>query len=472
MRSRSLIIFLLLITLLSLYSCSDDGENESGDNNVEEEGGGDFEFNMPPIGEKGFSDVVYSLPNVEKDLQTILAYSERVEGDGLSLTEAIEITDEFISLYSNYETMLSHAEIRFSENKRDKSAREDFLLLSENFPRIKAYSHRFLKALYLKGYAEEVEKELFFEGFFAETVSGETPSESVVELQCQEARFTVQLLSLSPATVQISYDGITASLEETIDRLKAELGEGSQRYENAVKNCKDKYAKRLNETYEYLSLELIKIRCRLASELGYESYSAYVYGITDDYTVGKILEHLDATSAYAQPIYSELSEIFDRYFYSNSAPSRSANEVNQELYKIYSGSSDKLGELFGYMISSELYSIKEATEDRRYKDGYTARESKETYRITAFNFERRLKQCRIEVFTACADDEIIYTSVYIISSVIYRNKIFSGKPSVKVGNSFLVARKYPACHSSSSDGKLTVIGNSVFGISERSADRR
>lgn len=364
---KLLLIITVLFAILSLYSCSSD-EDADNDGNQSSEGGASDDgtvLDMPPIGEDGFADIVYSLPDVEEIKTSLLGYKEEILLSELDYSRAVEICNGCIGVYNQYETMLAHAEIRFSKNKMDADARGDFTLLYENLPMIRFLIGEIFMTVGEKEYASSVEKAVSNESLFNRLRKSGIPNIEAAELLTKESKLKAELLGLSTATVPISYEGITASLDETLTRLKELYGEDSSRYESAMKVCLEKYERRLKESHGFISIEIIKLRYILAEELGYESYSHYLYGNGFPYSSADTAKYVDAVYDYTSPVYSELSQVFARYFYSTPAPKESTTAINQSLYELYKSSSGDLCNLFAHMLSGELYSIEEANEHRR-----------------------------------------------------------------------------------------------------------
>lgn len=364
MSRRIFVIFSLLLAFLCFYSCSGPASsNEMGDSSLPD-GENESEIQLPSMNGGGFSDIVYSMPDTDLVINTLKTTSEELALGNKTDAEAVSAVKRCRELWENYSTMLSYAEIRFCENKLDDEAREDYSLLSERSLEVDYYRQVLLLTVRDSKFKQAVDRGVFYDGYLEEFAKDAALTEELTALLKEEARLKVRLLSLSTATVHISYEGYTERLEDIEKKLETEFGKGTQQFESAMSNCRAKYQKRFEESYWSVALELIRVRSLIADEYGYESYSDYAYAELLGYTATEAESYLNGIYEYSSAIYSELSQIFTRYFYSNSAPEKSFDKVSKEVYDLYCAKSDDLFRVYSHMLSAELYSAEKKNSGR------------------------------------------------------------------------------------------------------------
>ncbi len=358
---RALFILVTILTALMLYSCSAKEKESSGsaegDSDIDR---ADLDKNewYPGNSEVRFSDIIYSHPDTEALLGKLKATEQLVLLNEVSADEQITAINECIRLYSDYETMMSYAQIRFTSDRTDARAREDFAELYKISPELSFASDRMLIAAGQSEHKERFEEELFGKGYFAACDDTAT-SEAAKELLVEEARLEAELLCLTSATLPINYEGELAPLDDLEKKLEKKFGKDSKHYENAMSICRDKYSKKRKECCIELCTELLKTRSRLAEELGYQSYADYAYRKSTVFSEDNVQNYTTNVLSYVYPVYKELSEVFDRYFYFHDAPNIDIGSTIDSLGSLYTDMDGELGTLYAYMIGGGLYSVRE-----------------------------------------------------------------------------------------------------------------
>ena len=106
-------------------------------------------------------------------------------------------------------------------------------------------------------------------------------------------------------------------------------------------------------------VELVKVRKRIADELGYESYTDFAYSeMGYDYAKEDTVALLSEFKNTVYPVYLTLyNRAFRSYFYSNKPSESSYDTTANSLYAVYTKLDGEVGEAYSYMLKCGLYDI-------------------------------------------------------------------------------------------------------------------
>ncbi len=314
-----------------------------------------------------------SLDNIEykrPDTAAIIAEAEALSAlikEGNTPYEII--VEKIIAIdksFADYSTMMTYAMVKNSENAADAFFGAEYELLRHDSAKTSSALRDLLVAAANSEFAEQLEKDVFGEGFVEKYADASSYTDLAVSLLEQEAALETKYSSLSTANVEITYDNITATLDDTLERLRGEYGESSAEYEAAYNECMRLYESALQDISCDIFVSLLEVRYRLARELGYDSYSEYAYEIQRyDYT-GEDMSHLLADiSSNVVPVYSALSSrVFLGYFNKNKEPRAHEGKIINDIYKAVSVEYPEIAEAYSYMLNCGLYDISPSKQNR------------------------------------------------------------------------------------------------------------
>jgi len=366
MAYRAVSLFALILIMLLFSACS---SKRSEDKNEAPQIGSA----KPTVPEKGpeteakrFEDIEYKRPDIDKITTTFAAASRTVKDKNIPVSKRKAILRDCRDLYFEYMSAKSLSEIYFSMDIYDPLIREEFTELYTAYPTILGAVDKLLFAVADCGDRELLQSELFVNVNLEEYKSSPRFTDRAIELMTKEASLEASYLSLSTATVNISYDGTTASFDETERRLRERYGIDSPKYENAMKICREKYQKRLTTSTVGIYTELLKVRRQLADEFGVKNYDELLCSFSVfDYSASEAGILIEDTSKYLLPIRAELSEIFDRYFYSHHPKSIDGETIKVNLSGVYSDMNKDFGAKYKEMLGGSLYNTEKESQKRR-----------------------------------------------------------------------------------------------------------
>ena len=358
---RHLILLTFLTSLLLLVSC--DGTH--GNNHTGHSGGAANETVRIPKPEDiereftKFDDIVYSRPDYEKLISDIDAVAEKIKANDTSFEEQVALIEALETDYSHFLTMYSYNIIAISKNAADSAVTVEYELLASAYPDVLKAIEDMTVAAARSPHARKFEEEYFGDGLIEEYGEGGKYTEEIVALLKNEAELETKYSSISTATVDITYDGVTASFDEMEQRIANKYGEGSTKYISAMADCEELYYEAENRLITDTFVDLLRVRRLIADEFSYESYATYAYDtIYHDYSTEQMDKFIDDIAKYVVPVYKDLeSTVFYSYFRSVNPPSLSRVKLINTLYDLYEKEDEELHKIYSYMLASGFYDI-------------------------------------------------------------------------------------------------------------------
>ena len=361
---RAIFAFFAFICLFLSVSCAGEPPNDA--DTIPEE-----IIYIPPSPSLGrdqtkFSDILYIRPNTEKLVKDFEETRETIKANLLPFDVQLQKVISTEELYTEFITMYSYAVIAVAKNSADPILGAEHKFLSSEEPRIMRAAEDMMVAAANSPHANRFEDEYFGDGFIAEYKDGGRYTDTIVALLETEAALESEYSSISTASVEITFDGITESVDKTKERIEAKYRAGSSLYKAAMAKCTALYEQRRYEISKALYVELLKVRRQIADEYGYESYREYAYSqLSHDYSPEDMDNFIDSIADYAVPVYAALSnEIFYPYLRNEKAPSVSEARVMNVLYSIYTDMENGLGEIYASMLARGLFDISGTIENR------------------------------------------------------------------------------------------------------------
>lgn len=381
--SLTLAVMLLIYASLALFSCSapnKDGDDtpDDDDNGVTNQSSYHDKIIVPEPREypgrqaQKFSEIEYKRPSFEAIISDFNEVIKDIEDND----ESFDIQmNKILSLEESYFNTLTMYQIANIYNSRDSANEywaEEFSYISTNYPSFTKVVEELYVAAANSPHAEDFEDEYFGEELIEKYKDGGSYTDELVELLAAEAEYEADFKYLSPATVKITYAGITDYAQNLINNFKIKYGEGATEYQSAYAACMVQY----NNEYEKLASEiyvsLIRIRRLIADELGYDSYADYAYeALGHEYTKAEMSAFLDDIEEFVVPVYSSLyNEVLTYYFATTVSSQITLDKLINNAYYIFKNTDDELFNIYCYMLQYSLFDIEKGS-STRFEGAYT-----------------------------------------------------------------------------------------------------
>ena len=323
-----------------------------------------------------FADITYSRPNVEELLADFRAATELVSKENTPYNDKLDAILALEDGFSDFNTMFAYANIMQSKNTADQKWLTEYSYLTSCEPELMQTVDELFVAAATSGHCERFEEDYFGEGALEEYKSGSKYTDELVILLEEEAELENTYSALSTATVEITYNGQTATVDEHLKAIDEALTSASKRgpgkdndalHAGAKGLCLAAYKRKYNDEAKKLLVSLIKIRSKIADEYGYESYAEVAYQQYDrDYTEHEATKLIENVSKYIRPVYDQLNLwVFLPYFNSiDEKVKANASEVINSLYEVYEDTDETLLTAYSYMLEFGLYDYSPASVNR------------------------------------------------------------------------------------------------------------
>ena len=349
----TLLISMLIYTIAFLISCNGGGANNIGSGSPSgssaESGGGTISF----------SDITYSRPDTVKLYAELSSAAVLIRNSKDDLSHLVEVVESADRAYSSYLTMYSYAELMHNKDSSDDFYQNEYSVLSKAYSDLYTARTRLSYEILCSEHKEELSKIGFTDTVPFKIADPDRISDDYFSLISHEEKLKYSYLTLSERNVYITYDGITDTCYSTINRLKEALGDGSQKFSQAVEKCQELYLEALTNQKLSIYASLINTRSLIASSLGYDSYNDYAYDVLNyTHTAEDYKEYAEEILEYMSPVYNDLSiKIFNPYFKNHFPKFLDKNTLLTNLLSIYKTIDARIYSAFGSMISAGLFDI-------------------------------------------------------------------------------------------------------------------
>ena len=383
-------LFLILTMLFGYASCSGSNGNDdntpdvpNSDSNESENGTNNTltivvpEYKDYQRGTVNFDKLIYSRPNMQSIIDAFLAASEAVKANLVSAEAQIAMIRELEGPLMDVETMYSLSQIYNNKDSSVEYWQTEYGYISANYPKLSQAIEDLLVAC-----ARSDHKTVFENDYFGysldEYVDGGIYSDAVVALMAEEARLESEYTSISTATVEITYNGVSSEMQwsgtvdEVIVKAREYFKDDDASYDRCLLAIDLLYQQAREKIEEPIFIDLIRIRRLIADELGYSSYSQLAYdSMGYDYTPEEMQELLYDIGQYSAPVASDLEyTVFQSYFQTNVQPKVNTITVINKLYDVYSGLGGDYKDAYSYMLQHGLYDVA-ADSRNRYPGAFT-----------------------------------------------------------------------------------------------------
>ena len=392
--SLLLCIIMLATVVINTVSCielgreptvNEDGKKPSPESSTLEEGATDSIITPPRLDygrdAVSFKDIVYSRPDIQSLIEGFKSASKKITDGKADYDAQLYGIFELEPDYSSYYTMLTYANIMQSKNNADEYWTEEYDLLSSYEPQLVQAVEDLFVAAASSVHCDSFEEDYFGIGALADYKDGGKYTDSLVKLLEEETALKNQYSTLSTSTVKITYDGVSDTADAHISRIDNDTTYDEDAREAAKNQCLAIYQQEYNRTSKGILIELIKLRNRIATEYGYESYSKLAYEeYGREYSEREAKSFIESITKYILPVYLKLNySVFLPYFNSVSESTKiDAAKVINSLYGAYATIDENLLTAYSFMLEYDLYDYADIDPNRfvgsftTYLDDYAA----------------------------------------------------------------------------------------------------
>jgi len=312
---------------------------------------------------------ISQIPYVRPDFDEITKKFEELYARFVAATsgaEQIAIIKEFDEISNKAETMGSLSYIRFSLDTNDEFYSKEKEWFDEVFPKFTLLAQKFNKAALESPYRSELEKEFPPVVFKNIEMSLKTINEAIVPMMVEEANLTTKYSQLINNVV-IEYNGEKYNTA-TITKFFTNSDRNVRREATmAFSDAMMKVADDLDDIYD----QLVKVRTKMARELGFENYSELGYLRMGRNCYGKedIAAFRENVKKYIVPMVAEEKEkirqkfgwdvlrSYDNGVYTENEPKPigTPEEIFANGSKMYNEMSEETGKLFDRMCADEAF---------------------------------------------------------------------------------------------------------------------
>ena len=243
------------------------------------------------------------------------------------LREVIEGLNGYFTLYNNFYTMSSIANIRCDADTEDEFYREEHGFCSEAASAVELCTDELLLACSNYALCDYLDENYFF-GYLSEYYSvtdgsGYTPSDELAELERREAE-----------------------LENDYSAL----------YAKYTKDFNDGSYKKHSDEIGKIYIELIKVRNEIAKLYNADSYRALAYENNGrDYTAEELSDYIAAIKSYIAPVYkaADAKGLFDKPLLNKLSAEKAFSTVSDTMR----GLDGRIDEALDFMLEYKLYDV-------------------------------------------------------------------------------------------------------------------
>jgi len=218
-----------------------------------------------------FKDMPYERIDFEKANKQLLDLTEELI-NASSASEAIEIHKKHYDLMRDFETMYNLAYIRHSCDTADEFYDAENNFYDEKLPEFEEYINKYEKALYNSPFRKELEDFIGPVAFKNMELSMKCFDEKIIPLLQEENALSSKYSKLI-ASAKIDFRGETYNLSLLAPFLTAEDRDTRKEAYAAYDSYFASVTDEIDEIYD----QMVKVRTKIAHELGFENYVDMAY---------------------------------------------------------------------------------------------------------------------------------------------------------------------------------------------------
>ncbi|MFA5340391.1 MAG: M3 family oligoendopeptidase [Clostridia bacterium] len=289
--------------------------------------------------------------------------------NAVDIKHALDTFYEYNRFTDKINTAISMSYIKFTLNTEDEFFTAEKEYYDEVMPQIQDVDLQFKLALYNSKFKEELKKEIGDLLFLNIEISMKSFDSKIIPHMQEENRLVNE------------YDKLLASAQIDFDNKKlnlSQLGKYKQNTDRSIRKAAYEAeagfylanSDKLDGIYD----ELVKIRTKMARELGYENFVelGYYRMMRNSYTKQDVQKFRDYVKKYIVPIASDLKQeqkqrinvdkfmLYDdplEFMSGNAIPKGDPEHIFAQGKKMYSELSPETDEFMSFMLENELFDV-------------------------------------------------------------------------------------------------------------------
>ncbi|MBN8584808.1 MAG: M3 family oligoendopeptidase [Ignavibacteria bacterium] len=315
-----------------------------------------------------FSEIEYKRPNVS-DISEKFEHLVNLFQKAESFDEQDALIRNINDLRMEFQTLGTIASIKYSIDTNDKEFEEEQNFYDANSPVFDGLVHKYYTAIVNSKFRPELEKKWGKQLFDVAEVTLRTFSPEILEDLKKENELRTDYSKLL-ASAKIFFDGEERNLQGLIPYMEST----DREMRKAANEAKWKFFSDNEEEFDRLYDELVKIRAKMATKLGYKNFVQMGYdrmGRTD-YNAEMVKNFRDQVLETIVPIAVKLKQkqqkrlgldsfkYYDQpldYKSGNAKPHGSPDWIVSCAKNMYSELSPETNEFFNFMLDNEMMDL-------------------------------------------------------------------------------------------------------------------
>ncbi|MDQ3020559.1 MAG: M3 family oligoendopeptidase [Bacteroidota bacterium] len=315
-----------------------------------------------------FKDFEYKRPDIKFYQQKFDELLHEFENAG-SAAEQFAVWKKIDNIRNDYYTMSKIANIRYTINTEDKFYREERKYFDNAGPVYAGFRDKIYAALRKSGFRKELERFTGKTLFDIADLYNKTFIPEIIDDLKTENKLVTDYVQLI-ASAKIFFEGKTRNLSGMEIFMQSE---NRQLRKNAYET-KWKFFENNEEKFDEIYDDLVKIRTKIATKLGYKNYVELGYDRLGriDYTNKEVADFRDHIKKYivpvAQNIYQNKKQrlgLEQLYYYDSSFNFKSGNPtpkgspewIVEKAKKMYEELSSETGKFINLMVDRDLMDL-------------------------------------------------------------------------------------------------------------------
>jgi len=315
-----------------------------------------------------FSDFNYHRPEIEqlkKDFKQHLDALEAATDFNIQNSSMQKIID----LRNNFETQMSIASVRYTQDTTNKEFQDEQDFFDENSPVYNGLVTDFYKSILNSRFRIELEQKWGKQLFSIAEMTSKTFSPEVLEDLKKENQLVSEYTKLL-ASAKILFEGKDRNLSE----IEPFLSSVSRETRKKAQEAKYSFFIENTEQFDGLFDQLVKLRHQIARKLGFKNFVelGYCRMLRGDYNAQMVADYRKQIQQFIVPLVSKLRDkqvsrlkVDDLYYYDeplyfktgNADPKGSADWIVERAKKMYAELSPETDEFFNFMVKNELLDL-------------------------------------------------------------------------------------------------------------------
>ncbi len=313
-------------------------------------------------------DLPYKRYEIE-EAEAVMKQATAAVKNATSPDEVIEAHEKMLEALSNFNTMGSLANMRFTLNSGDEFYDKEREYYDNISPLFTELINDFGKAMLASPFRTELQKRISPLVFKKYEILSAASDPRIIEDKQKEAEYVAQYSKLM-AEMSFEYDG----KEMTLAELKGYLAEGDRNVRKAACEAVGRGLSKHSEELDRIFDDLVHVRDRMAKKLGYRDYIELGYLNMErmDYDRKMVEKFRHSVLADLVPVVSDIKKqlseklgIKDYMFYDDSVcfndgepkPVIDKDEIFKQAQLMYDEMSPEIGKFMKSMLETEAFDV-------------------------------------------------------------------------------------------------------------------